>query len=1781
MRSSLSLLRFPLLITFCAVFAGCGGGGPDTDDVDEPLDVLGDSSGDNGGSCVDSCPEEGATDCSQGGVRTCADLDDDGCVEWSLPEACGQGLVCSEGKCVSGCVDQDCTAIGAKMCSTSNNVIECGFFGEEACLAWGNSVPCDDGLVCARGFCASECVSECTTIGAKRCRMNSVVVCGDYNTDGCLEWGGEQDCGDQFCTNGVCKAECSDECTVINSRQCELGGYVICNEYDGDGCLEWGTVLYCGQGQSCSNGFCSSECVPGCTVEGARKCQMNSVVECGDFDNDGCLEWGSPTPCDEGLVCAGGNCANQCMNDCTVAKARQCDESGAVVTCDDYNQDGCLEWGSPKQCDIGLVCSNGNCALSCSNQCQVDGARQCLAGSTTKFQVCGDYNDDSCLEWGTAQDCEGSLVCSNGECAQTCSNGCDNADKLECVGDGGWRQCRDYNDDGCLEWGTTVFCESWEECEAGKCESKEAPVKILINEIMIDTNGSPDLDSFVELWGPAGTSLSGWSLIGVNGANGDEYQKIDLVGTLGSDGLFVVAHPDSKAAIHDMGDQFSSDVDYQNGYDSIQIRYGETVVDAIAYDTFPPDKFFAGEGTAVPKPATDHSLARDLSHTDTDNNADDFIELATPTPGAANQDVNQPPIAEVLCPATAKLGESATFDASGSDDPDGSIAEFKFDFGDDSPAVSGLDSVVNHTFGAADTFTVTVTVTDNRGDKDTATCQIVVGDDNAPTVDFIKPANDTQVTQGSVVTVLVNPQAVPGRNIVRVELWADGVNTGMSDDSAPYEFTYVVPEGYPNNTSLQLQAKAVDNLGSSGFGSVRLQVKNDVPIASFTAVVSGDKQITVDASSSRDTETATADLQVRWDFTNDGTWDTDWSAEKVVVKDYPADGQYSIKMEVRDAIGQTSSMVRDVTLTSIQYVGGTVTTTTWTGTIVITGDVTVPVNETLTVAAGTSVQFVYIDQNGDQVGDYDITVNGTLIVNGTQQLPVLFTSYGTEHKHASAWNRILIQGAGSQIRNAAFEYASVALEAKKDLLVEDSVMRFGQQGFRSTASAANTTMNRVVLRENAADGLTVTSGTLNAVGCEIVANVGRGAYLTGGTFNMSQGFVRDNGSTGIEFSGGGSGLITKNRISGNAYEGVRVWTDSTTDPSPVVNYNNIVGNAVQGALVIRDVGLTVSTDSDWYGTKASGTWTNPSNATILSVQMQYSESDSSSNYVSGAVRKDSSSGTEMASASSATQRWYDVSSYGAKTIVATVSDYYSGSYYGTTTVHKAVSLESGVVREVSAITQSGVIDMRHNYFGVFPNVLDRVSLGSTTSANLHGFVNQEFDSGWSKGNCFGGETISTETTWIGTIYVTGDLTFAGTTLNVGAGTQVLFAPVDQDGNGIGDYDLNLSASTFNVNGTSGDPVRFGTLGDVAQGFQEVRVFGAGTSTIQNAIFENGRVGLTVETGTHSIAASTFRNNGGQGLWLKSNSGSYSVTVSGGLSRDNGVGVLVESFRNLSIDRMTVEYNTGNGIQFGSSTTSVGLTNCTVRNNGGDGVYLNNSTVGIDHCSIQYNGAFGVRYRGSSAGTLSYSNIKFNDMAGVLLLSSSSSPNPQITSNNIYGNSLDSGIDVASPALSVSTDSDYYGTKWSSAWSTPGGQKIYWIRASYSESDSSSNYVTGQITAGSQGGTAVFSASSASSASFLDIESFGATKLYCGVQDYYSGSYYGTTTLEKAMYPVSNVPTVVKATELAAATTTGQVGCTLNYWGTMDIQPRFSLGRSDAIDFSGFTGAEYASAGPLP
>lgn len=162
-----------------------------------------------------------------------------------------------------------------------------------------------------------------------------------------------------------------------------------------------------------------------------------------------------------------------------------------------------------------------------------------------------------------------------------------------------------------------------------------ASAQVVINEVLYRTAGV-DTDVFVELRGAPGTSLSGFTLNGVNGNGGASYGTIALSGAIGADGLYVVTRTDASTALAAVADMQNNLVDYQNGPDSIQLRNASnTVIDAVGYGVF-TDAVFAGEGSAAPDTADDQSLARSAAGTDTNNNAADFSIADAPTPGAAN-----------------------------------------------------------------------------------------------------------------------------------------------------------------------------------------------------------------------------------------------------------------------------------------------------------------------------------------------------------------------------------------------------------------------------------------------------------------------------------------------------------------------------------------------------------------------------------------------------------------------------------------------------------------------------------------------------------------------------------------------------------------------------------------------------------------------------------------------------------------------------------------------------------------------------------------------------------------------------------------------------------------------------------------------------------------------------------------------------------------------------------------------------------------------------------------
>ena len=121
-----------------------------------------------------------------------------------------------------------------------------------------------------------------------------------------------------------------------------------------------------------------------------------------------------------------------------------------------------------------------------------------------------------------------------------------------------------------------------------------------------------------------------------------------LSGAFPADGLFVVADDlgDGTTLVPDA--DLLANFDFQNGPDSIVLRFEGSVVDAVGYGVFAPDEVFAGEGQPAPDGPAGTSLARHFADVDSDDNQLDFAVQEVPTPGSALLIVPEPATSQLV-----------------------------------------------------------------------------------------------------------------------------------------------------------------------------------------------------------------------------------------------------------------------------------------------------------------------------------------------------------------------------------------------------------------------------------------------------------------------------------------------------------------------------------------------------------------------------------------------------------------------------------------------------------------------------------------------------------------------------------------------------------------------------------------------------------------------------------------------------------------------------------------------------------------------------------------------------------------------------------------------------------------------------------------------------------------------------------------------------------------------------------------------------------------------------
>ena len=132
-----------------------------------------------------------------------------------------------------------------------------------------------------------------------------------------------------------------------------------------------------------------------------------------------------------------------------------------------------------------------------------------------------------------------------------------------------------------------------------------------------------------------------------------------------------------------------------------------------------------------------------------------------------------------------------------------------------------------------------------------------------------------------------------------------------------YSTTQTATHQYPipGTYTVMLEVKDTGGLTNTTTKTVNVSDANTAPIASFTVNPTLGTTTTTfafDASGSSDNEDAATVLQVRWDWENDGTYNTNYSTTQTATHQYTTPGTYTVMLEIKDTGGLTNTTTKTV-----------------------------------------------------------------------------------------------------------------------------------------------------------------------------------------------------------------------------------------------------------------------------------------------------------------------------------------------------------------------------------------------------------------------------------------------------------------------------------------------------------------------------------------------------------------------------------------------------------------------------------------------------------------------------------------------------------------------------------------------------------------------------------------------------------------------------------------------------------------------------------------------------
>jgi len=283
-----------------------------------------------------------------------------------------------------------------------------------------------------------------------------------------------------------------------------------------------------------------------------------------------------------------------------------------------------------------------------------------------------------------------------------------------------------------------------------------------------------------------------------------------------------------------------------------------------------------------------------LTVTDNDGTAS---APATTTATIADAPVgNLPPTANAGGPYTGTAGVPLSFDGSASNDPDGSIVSYAWDFGDGN---TGTGATTSHTYAAAGTFTVSLMVTDDGGLTDTATSTATIADapvgNQPPTADAGGPYTGTA---GVAVSFNGGGSSDPDGSIAS---YAWDFGDGNTGTGATPSHTYAAAGTFTVSLMVTDDGGLTDTATTTAT-IADAPVGNQPPTADAGGPYTGTAGVAVSFNGTASTDPDGSIASYAWDF-GDGNTGTGATPSHT----YAAAGIFTVSLTVTDNGGATSA----------------------------------------------------------------------------------------------------------------------------------------------------------------------------------------------------------------------------------------------------------------------------------------------------------------------------------------------------------------------------------------------------------------------------------------------------------------------------------------------------------------------------------------------------------------------------------------------------------------------------------------------------------------------------------------------------------------------------------------------------------------------------------------------------------------------------------------------------------------------------------------------------------